>query len=898
MEDEKVLPEPEKPWHTLTVDEAASFWETEPATGLTADEAEARRSRYGENRLAESRPRPAWLKFLDQFKSFLVIVLVFAAVVAWGIGDLKDAVVILVVVTFNACLGFYQEHRAEQTLSALKEMLVPTSRVRRDGHVLEVAAASLVPGDIVLLEAGDQVPADGRVVAAHALEVQEAALTGESQAVGKFAQPFEDAGLALGERCNMLYMNTVVTRGRGELLVVATGMKTQMGDIAAMIARAPEGETPLQRQLDLLGKRLAAIAGVVVLVIFGLTLLRGAPWAEAAMTAVALAVAAVPEGLPAVVTVTLAIGMWRMARKRAILKKLASVETLGSTTVICTDKTGTLTLNQMTARAGWYAGRRFSVTGQGYSPEGAISVEGSPDLSPLLLPMALCTESRVRDGQLIGDPTEGALYVLAQKGGLDPMEALARHPRIAEIPFDSAHKFMATFHREDVRVVMYVKGASDILLAHAGRVQGPDGPEPLDEAARRPIHEENDALADQALRVLALARREIPEAEFAAGGDLWQWVGDWTFLGLVGLMDPPRPEAADAVTSCREAGIQVKMITGDHKKTAAAVAGELGLSGEVVSGADLDAMSAEELARRINAIGVFARVSPQHKVKIVSALKADGHVTAMTGDGVNDAPALKAADIGVAMGITGTAVTREAATLVLTDDNFATIVHAVEEGRVIYDNIVKFVRFQLSTNIAAILTVLAATLLAMPVPFTAIQLLWINIIMDGPPAMSLGIEPAQPGLMRRPPRTPGAEILSGPRLFRLVVYGLTMTIGTLAVFAHGLSRGNDAYAVTLAFTTFVLYQFFNVFNARAEHGSAFNEHFFGNGKLWLALAGVLLLQTVVVHWPPAQSIFGTTALSPADWGLSALTASSVLLLDEARKLLQRVWKYLRAPRTA
>jgi Ca2+-transporting ATPase len=888
------MTEPEKPWHGLSASETASVLQTDTAAGLASDEVARRRERVGENRLAEVQPRAAWRRFADQFKSVLVAVLLLAAVLAGAIGDLKDAVVILIVTLFNAALGFYQEHRAERTLAVLKQMLVPTTRVRRDGRVHDVTAASLVPGDVVLLEAGDQVPADGRIVAAHALEVQEAALTGESLAVGKGAAPQEGRAQPLGERTNMLFMNTVVTRGRAEMLVVATGMHTEMGAIAELIAGAPEPPTPLQRQLDVLGKRLASIAAVVVLVIFALSIARGAPWAEAAMTAVALAVAAVPEGLPAVVTVTLAIGMRRMARKRALLKKLAAVETLGSTTVICTDKTGTLTMNQMTARAGWYGGHQFSVSGQGYLPEGSIdygSESGDgPDPQPLLLPMALCTESRVRDGQLIGDPTEGALYVLAQKGGVDPEQEQERRPRIAEIPFDSAHKFMATFHHAGDTVEMYIKGAPDVLLERSSRWWSHGGIEPLDMQVRESIGARNDEFADQALRVLAVARREIPARQFDPAGDLWQWASDWTFLGLVGLMDPPRPEAAGAIDSCRRAGVQVKMITGDHRTTAAAIARELALEGQVATGAELDRMSAEELAGRIDAVAVFARVSPQHKVKIVQALKADGHVTAMTGDGVNDAPALKAADIGVAMGNTGTAVTREAATLVLTDDNFVTIVHAVEEGRVIYDNIVKFVRFQLSTNIGAILTVLAATLLGMPTPFTAIQLLWINIIMDGPPAMTLGVEPARPGLMREPPRDPGAQILSAPRLARLVLYGATMTVGTLVMFAYALQAKGPAYAVTLAFTTFVLFQLFNVFNARAEHRSAFNVNFFRNGKLWLALLGVLLLQGLVVHWPPAQEVFSTVALSAGDWLLCALVGSSVLILDELRKLLGRLFQ--------
>ena len=654
-----------------------------------------------------------------------------------------------------------------------------------------------------------------------------------------------------------------------------------------------ESATPLQMQLDALGKRLALIAGVVVSLIFVLGILRGDPLVQTIMTSIALAVAAIPEGLPAVVTVTLAIGMHRMARNRAIVKKLSAVETLGSTTVICSDKTGTLTLNQMTARQLFYRGRRFSVSGEGYSGEGAISAgEGDPlpDFLPLLTPAALCSDSRLRDGQLIGDPTEGALLALAAKGGVDQETAAEHSPRIAEIPFDSAHKFMATFHHDGERVRMFVKGAPDVLLARADHFLGAAGESPLDDPARAAFEAENAVFADQAMRVLAVASRDIPAREFDPAGDLMAWANSLKLTGLVGLIDPPRPEARDAIRLCRKAGIQVKMITGDHAITAAAIARELGLEGAVLTGAELDRIDVAELSRHIEEAVVFARVAPEHKVKIVQALKARGHVVAMTGDGVNDAPALKNADIGVAMGITGTEVTREAATMVLTDDNFATIVGAVREGRTIYDNIVKFVRFQLSTNVGAILTVLGAQLLGMPTPFTAIQILWINIIMDGPPAMTLGLEPGRPGIMNEPPRRADERILSLARFKRLLMYGITMSAGTLGLFYYAQDRG-EAYALTLAFTTFVLFQFFNVFNARAEHHSAFNRQFFSNGKLWAALGTVIGLQALVVHWTPAQAIFDTTALSVHDWGLAFAVASSILLLDEGRKLILKLLQY-------
>ncbi|SHJ04647.1 Ca2+-transporting ATPase [Hymenobacter daecheongensis DSM 21074] len=877
-------------WYSLSPQECLQRLATTAEQGLSPAEAARRLREYGPNQLTARPPRPVWRKFLDQFKNVLVLVLLATTVLAAAVGDVKDVVVILVVVVFNATLGFYQEHRAEATLAALSKMLAQHARVRREGRPQEIAAEQLVPGDVVLLEAGDRVPADGRVLVAHNAEVAEAALTGESQAVGKQVGTLPPGTPALAERVNMAFMNTVVTRGRLELVVTATGMTTEMGRISGLLAAAPEHPTPLQAQLDGLGKRLALIAGVVVALIFGLGILRGAPLLQTVMTSIALAVAAIPEGLPAVVTVILAIGMKRIMKNRAIVKKLSAVETLGSTTVICSDKTGTLTLNQMTACRLFYQGRHFAVSGEGYSGQGAIHAENNaalPDFQPLLLPAALCADSRIHEGQLLGDPTEGALLALAAKGGIAQDAATAQHPRRAEIPFDSAHKFMATFHPAGGQVHMLVKGAPDVLLARAGSVLGATGEVVLDEAARAGFEAANTAFAGQALRVLAVARRTIPAAEFDPAAPLMPWADSLCLVGLVGLIDPPRPEAREAIRQCREAGVQVKMITGDHSATATAIARELGLTGAMLTGADLDRLGVEELAGRIEQTGVFARVAPEHKVKIVQALKARGHIVAMTGDGVNDAPALKNADIGVAMGITGTEVTREAATMVLTDDNFATIVGAVREGRTIYDNIVKFVRFQLSTNIGAILTVLGAQLLGLPTPFTAIQLLWINIIMDGPPAMTLGLEAARPGIMQEPPRRAGARILSLSRFWRLLLYGLIMAAGTLGVFHYAQPYG-EVYALTLAFTTFVLFQFFNVFNARAEHGSTFNRLFFSNGRLWLALAAVAGLQVLVVQWPAAQLIFHTTALTAQDWALALAVAFSILLLDEGCKLMLRL----------
>jgi Ca2+-transporting ATPase len=880
-------------WHAASVAEVASQLGVGADADLTAAAAAARLARHGENRLAEKPPRSKWLAFLDQFRSLLILVLIGAALLAGAIGDIKDAVVILVVVLFNALLGFWQENRAEATLAALKQMLAPTARVRRDGRVEGIPANGLVPGDLVLLEAGDRVPADGRLVLTRSVEVDEAALTGESHAVAKDADAMLPEDALLAERINMAFMNTVVTRGRAELRVTATGMATEMGRLSGMLADAEAGPTPLQIQLDALGRRLALIAGLVIALIFALGIGRGASLVETMLTSIALAVAAIPEGLPAVVTVTLALGMHRMAQQRAIVKRLAAVETLGCTTVICADKTGTLTMNQMTARSAVFRGRRFAVSGEGYGATGTIVADDGgavADLAPLLHPAVLANDSRVRGGELIGDPTEGALLALAAKGGVDAERLAALHPRIAEIPFDSAHKFQATFHQDGDRVRIFLKGAPDVLLTYATRQDA--------DAAALDVsfwQAENARLGALAMRVLAVASRSIPAHEFDPAGNLMVHIRDLDFVGLVGIIDPPRPEAREAIRLCNRAGIAVKMITGDHKITAATIAHELGLDGEVIEGRELDGLSAAALAQRIDGIAVFARVTPAHKVRIVQALKARGHVAAMTGDGVNDAPALKTADIGVAMGIAGTEVTKEAATMVLTDDNFATIVCAVREGRSIFDNIVKFVRFQLSTNMGAIQTVLGASLLGWTTPFTAIQILWINIIMDGPPAMSLGVEPARADVMAEPPRPTQARILTGRRFGRLFLYGLTMAAGTLGLFWYAQPQG-ETYALSLAFTTFVLFQFFNVFNARCEHGTAFDRQFFRNRWLWLSLAAVLALQVLVVHWAPAQAIFQTTDLAAGDWALAAIVASSVLLLDEARKLAEAMARRIRRGR--
>jgi Ca2+-transporting ATPase len=890
------------PWYAEAPARVAERLDTDLEDGLTPDEVARRIERDGPNALDKEPPRPAWKRLADQFRTTLNLILAIAAGIAFAVGDVKDPIVIAFVLVLNAVLGFVQEGKAASAMAALEEMLTATVKVRRGGRVEEVEVDGLVAGDLVLLDAGDRIPADGRIVAASTASVDESALTGESVPVEKSAGALPLGGEApsLGDRVNEAFMNTTLVRGRVEMVVTATGMRTEMGRVAELLQGAEQALTPLQRQLDRLGKVLAAIAGVAVSIVFALRMLQGDEFSEAALGAVALAVAAIPEGLPAVVTVTLAVGMHQMAKNNAIVKRLASVETLGSTTTICSDKTGTLTLNQMTVQAVVRGTARYRVTGEGYSFDGEVQGEDGPDgphdpahLGDALLAMALANEATVRDGELLGEPTEGAMVVLATKGGLDVEAARRDHPRLGEIPFESATKFMATFHGDGDEVLVCVKGAPDVLVARSGTVAvADDVRNALDQAAADALADANHDLADQGLRVLAVATRRVPAADALVDGrvaDPDRWIDELVLEALVGILDPARPEARDAIAECHAAGIDVKMITGDHADTARAIARDLGIEGEVVSGAQLEAMSDDELAERVEDIAVCARVSPEHKVRMVKALQRRNHVVAMTGDGVNDAAALRTAEIGVAMGITGTEVTKEAGDLVLTDDNFATIVGAVERGRTIYDNIVKFVRFQLSTNLGAIGTMLTASILGMPVPLTAIQVLFVNIIADGPPAMSLGVDPPQPGVMDRAPRSPDAQILTLPRLARLAFVATVMTAGTLGVLAWGEDRyGDDSdVALTMAFTTFVLFQMVNVMNMRTDR-SVLSRYFFTNWQLWAAVGTVVAIQIAIVQVGLFQGIFDTTALNAGQWLVCAAVALAVLVAEELRKMGQRL----------
>jgi P-type Ca2+ transporter type 2C len=890
-------------WHTMTVDEVADALSVDVGRGLPPSEVIARQARYGPNALRSAPPVPWWRLLLSQFTDGLILVLLGAAVLSLSIGEIEEAVFIAVLLAFNGLLGFWQERQAQKSLSAIQAMVVPQTRVRRDGTVQQVKAGELVPGDIVLLEAGDTVPADGRLAAAFRLAVAEAALTGEPVPVDKGTQAVAKETV-LADRTDMAFTHTAVTAGRAELIVTATGMDTEIGRLATLMAEVEPEPTPLQRQTAQLGHRLALIAGAAVAVMVAIGLSRGVPLEELAVDAIALAVAAIPEALPATVTVTLAIGMSRLAKRRAVVKRLHAVETLGSTSVICSDKTGTLTLNQMTVRTVMYGGEEVSVEGQGYAAEGRITTAGfdrpAPDLRQLAAVLVLCNDAVIRDGACIGDPTEGALVVLAAKAGVDVDGARQRLPRVGEVPFDSATKYMATFHEDRSgehpgEILLCIKGAAESVLERVDRIADRDGGrEPLDDSARNSLREATDELAARGQRVLAAAGAWLPRDRVDLEGDLADAAIGLTFLGLVGIVDPPRTEARDAIVAAHRAGIEIKMITGDHPTTAHAIAGAVGITGDVVRGHELEAMDDRELAGRVREIGIFARVAPEHKLRIVRALQSHDLVVSMTGDGVNDAPALEQADIGVAMGVTGTEVTKEAADMILLDDNFATIVSAVREGRTIYQNIVKFVRFQLSTNLSAIMTVLASTLLGLAPPFTAIQILWVNLICDGPPALALGVDRPSPGVMEESPRPKNAQILSGYRLWGLLWLAAVMAVCTLGVVIWAERAYGTAVAATMGWTTFVLAQLFNVFNARAERDSAFRTGFFSNRYLWAAIVAVALLQLALVKVEWLRAFFDASYLTGTQFLACLAVGSVVLWLEELRKVFAR----RRAARTA
>jgi Ca2+-transporting ATPase len=884
-------------WHALTADEACRRLGVDPHVGLDDAEVERRRAQVGPNRLAEPPKEPGWHAFLRQFRDLMQLVLLGAAIVSVAaLQEFGTAIVIFAVVLLNAVLGLNQEGKAAESVAALQKLLVIKAHVRRGGEQADVPAEELVPGDVVSFEAGDKIPADGRLAVAATLEIEESALTGESTPVAKSVGPVAGGDVPLGDRVDMAYMNSIVTRGRGEMVVTSTGMSTEVGQISGMLSSIEQEKTPLTRQLDQLTIVVTVIAAISLALVIAIGLARGETFDELFLIGISVAVASIPTELPAVVTAMLSLGTRALAAKGAIVKRLRSVETLGSTSAICSDKTGTLTLNQMTARQLVVVGRRYSVEGEGYSTVGRIlRVAGESDtaLDPFLLPMALANDASVRDGEIVGDPTEAALVVLAAKGGIDVPETRRIYPRLAEVPFDSDYKFMATFHELDEqrgRVVRcFVKGAPDVLLARSTHVRDADGSVVPVESDRDRVLAENDRLAGEGLRVLAVASRDLDPASFDADGALLDEVQGLTLLALVGIVDPPRKEAKEAIARCKEAGIRVRMITGDHATTAAAIGSHLGIEGRALSGTEFAALDDAQLHSHIDDIGVVARVAPEDKVRLVDALKREGNVVAMTGDGVNDAPALKRADIGVAMGITGTEVTKEAGDMILTDDDFATIVTAVEGGRGIYDNLLKYVRVQLVMLGGFILTFLGAGIfdVADGKPLVPLQILWINFAIDLLLAVGLGFDVPAPGLMQRAPRDAKAQIVPRSLGVRLTLVSALMAGLAVGIVAWGEHRYGVAVATTMGLTTLSLMHVAAALEAREPTGSVFKRYTIENRRFVQLIGAALVLTLLVTSLSPLQRIFDTVALTPEQWAICFVGPAGFLAISELGKLLER-----------
>lgn len=881
-------------WHAVTASAAAAETRSDTERGLSAAEAAGRLKQSGPNALPQA-PAASPLKLLlQQFSSLIVWVLIGAAAVSGLLQEWVDAAAIVAIVVLNGLLGFVQEFRAERSLAALRQMTVTMARVVRDGTLVSLPATQIVPGDLIQVEAGDRIPADARLVYCAGLQTQEASLTGESSPVAKTTDGALPEDTALAERGNMVHMGTTAVSGKARAVVVGTGLRTELGRIASSIeaaAREEREETPLQRRLEQLGHTLLWLCLVVVLIVFLAGALRGVPLITMFLTAVSLAVAAIPEGLPAVVTITLAVGVTRMVRRNALIRRLPAVETLGSTNVICSDKTGTLTKNEMTVTALYQGGRSFAVTGEGYLPEGrllrsgdAVSMGSEPGLSALLRAGVLCNGAQLRqtDGiwSIEGDPTEAALLVVAAKANLDKRMLESEMAFAGEAPFDSERKKMTTVRTGAAGAVAFVKGAPDVLLRdctrwmdQAGRVL------PLDGEVRRQVLAANGELASRALRVLGLAMRPLESLPRAWSAETLE--KDLTFLGLAGMKDPARPEAKAAIAICAGAGIRTVMITGDHKDTAQAVAHELGLmrdGAQALSGAELDRLTEADLRAQVGRTAVYARVSADHKLRIVRAWKAQGAVVVMTGDGVNDAPAVKAADIGVAMGITGTDVTKEAADMVVTDDNFASIAAAVEEGRATFDNIRKSVHFLLSCNVGEILLMLFATLLGLPLPLLPVQILWVNLVTDGLPALALAVDTRDPALMQQPPRRSDEAILSRGRVMTILGQGFAIALISILSFAYCLfvMELDLELARTLTFMTLIGAQLAHAFNCRNERLSLFSVGFLSNPALLLAVSASASLQAALVLVPWSREIFKLEPFDLQHW-LLALGAGVLML---------------------
>jgi Ca2+-transporting ATPase len=894
-DDANTLAAPEL-WHTFAADDVMNRLATHPSTGLSSQQVRERRTRFGPNKLAQARPTPWWKRFLRQFAELIVWILIFAALVAGALGEWLDAVAILAIVALNGVLGFLQEEKAQRELASLRKQAAYAAKAIRDGKQIVVAAEELVPGDVIELETGDHIPADARLVASFAFGVQESALTGESTSVHKDAPVILPASTSLADRRNMTYLGTIAVSGRATAVVVATAMRTELGRIAGLLAHQPAELTPLQKQLNELGRKLIVVCLAIVAIIFALQLARGGKLVETFLAAVSLAVAAIPEGLPAVVTLVLAVGLRRMVRRNALIRKLPSVETLGCVTVICSDKTGTLTRNEMTVERIVTGKREFAVTGAGYTPRGEFMLGGEvvcpqnyPDLLATLEAGVHCNRARLvvdDSGKLwsvVGDPTEGALLVAARKTGIPAGPS----PRIAhEIPFDAERKMMSVIVApQNGPRMMYVKGAPETILNKCTRERFNSSTRPLTSATRQTLLQQNAAMAAEALRVLAVACKS-PSEPFADEDE-----SDLVFLGLVAMKDPPREEAREAVKRCYLAGIQPVMITGDHPATALAIARELQIArpdDRVIGGDELEQLSDAGLKNRVNEIRVYARVTAEHKLRIVAALRSRGYVVAMTGDGINDAAAVKMADIGIAMGITGTDVTKDAADMVLVDDNFASIVNAVEEGRAIFDNIQKFVHYLLSTNAGEVLLLFFSTVLGWPLPLTALQILWINLVTDGLPALALGMEPPEPDIMRRHPRPSSKPVLTREHTTVILIHGLLIAAVGMAAFLL-VSREPDVsldHVRTATFCTMAFAQLLFSIGCRSARRTMPELGFFSNRYLLVATIISILLQIGTVTVPGVRHVFGVDELPTWDWWLVFTLALIPVTIVEIIKLLR------------
>lgn len=890
---------PHAPWYRMDLEEVLHALKT-TRQGLSSVEAARRLARHGPNALPATDRTRLWSVVAGQISDVMVLVLLAAAAVAWAAGDAGDAALITVVVVINLSLGLGQHYRAERAVAALRELEKPVATVLRDGRMLSVPSTHLVPGDVMVVEAGDRVPADGRIMEAIQLRVNESSLTGEAVPAEKHARRIHADGIPIGDRADMVYMGTTVAAGRAVAIVTETGMAAELGKIAGLLQAVEQPPTPLQRRLDHLGRRLAVATVALTALVFAVGLWRGEPFTLMLLTAVSLAVAVIPEGLPALVAIVLALGGLRMARRNALIRKLPAVETLGCVTVICSDKTGTLTQNVMSVVLIAQGGRVVEVTGEHYRPEGAF-IERGETIDPkaddmlvqLLRSAALCTNAGLRlhddEWTVVGDPTEGALLAAAAKGGLWKETLEHEYPRVAELPFDSDRKLMSTIHRDRAgRLWVLTKGGIDEVLARSTAAAWDGTVEPLTRYRRDQILRINRELSADGVRVIACGIRELdalPAVDRLPGVE-----SDLRFLGLFGMMDPPRPDVKAAVARCREAGIRPIMITGDHRVTAEAIAANLGIktpADGVLTGQELEALNPDALNRAVATTAVYARVSPEHKVKIVAALKRRGEVVAMTGDGVNDAPALKMADIGVAMGRGGTHVAREASHMVLIDDNFSSIVAAVEEGRVIYDNIRKFTRYILSTNSGEILAVMIAMLVGLPIPLLPVQILWINLVSDGLPALALGFEPSERAVMTRPPRRSDETMFSRGMGLHIVWVGLLMGAGTAAVFGWSLALGDPARAHTMAFFTITAFQMFHVLAIRSERESLWAIGLWSNPRLLAAVLAAIGAQLALTYSPLLQEFFHTTALTGGDLLICTAVASSVFIAVECEKWLRR-----------